>query len=177
MRRRVVNIVAVAVLSRRPDLKEYASRLSRLRGLRVRLNNNGLRVRLDDVVFFIFPTGRVMIFGAKSKEQLLRACRALEGALRRAGLDVEVSSPQLKNVVIVWDIGREVDIEALSLVDPNAEYEPEIFPGCVYKLRSPRSTFIVFRSGKVVHLCPREDQIDSTFRALCERLSELGVLR
>jgi transcription initiation factor TFIID TATA-box-binding protein len=53
--------------------------------------------------------------------------------------------------VAAGDVGLgRVELEEIALTLPNVEYEPEIFPGVVYRVRNSRMTILLFNSGKVV---------------------------
>jgi transcription initiation factor TFIID TATA-box-binding protein len=57
---------------------------------------------------------------------------------------------RIENVVASTSLGRELDLNAISLVLEGAEYNPESFPGLIYRLKDPKTASLLFRSGKVV---------------------------
>ncbi len=57
---------------------------------------------------------------------------------------------KIENVVATSTIGAELNLDAIVLALKGAEYEPEKFPGLVYRLKDPKTTTLIFRSGKVV---------------------------
>ena len=57
---------------------------------------------------------------------------------------------RIENVVASTALGRELDLPSLAKTLEGAEYEPEQFPGLVYRLKSPKAATLLFRSGKVV---------------------------
>ncbi|NJE47887.1 TATA-box-binding protein, partial [Thermococcus sp. GR7] len=64
-----------------------------------------------------------------------------------------------------------VELEEVALTLPNVEYEPEIFPGVVYRVRNSRMTVLIFNSGKVV-VSGAKDENDIT-RAVEELKKDL----
>ena len=44
----------------------------------------------------------------------------------------------------------DLNLNSLALELENTEYEPEQFPGLVYKLEGTRATFLLFSNGKIV---------------------------
>ena len=60
--------------------------------------------------------------------------------------------PEIKivNVVVSTKIGDNIDLEEVAMILENAEYEPEQFPGLVYRLDDPKVVVLIFGSGKVV---------------------------
>src|SRR5512136_1691911 len=57
---------------------------------------------------------------------------------------------KIENVVASTSLGGELDLQAIALALDGAEYEPEQFPGLIYRLKSPKTATLLFRSGKVV---------------------------
>ncbi len=57
---------------------------------------------------------------------------------------------RIENVVASTSLGDELDLQAIALTLEGAEYEPEQFPGLIYRLKVPKTAILLFRSGKVV---------------------------
>ena len=53
-------------------------------------------------------------------------------------------------MVASGDIKMDLNLNFLALKLPNTEYEPEQFPGLVFKLQGTRATFLLFSNGKIV---------------------------
>lgn len=56
----------------------------------------------------------------------------------------------IKNIVSQGNLGVELSLERICLKCASAEYEPNQFPGLIYRMENPKATFLLFRSGKVV---------------------------
>jgi len=56
----------------------------------------------------------------------------------------------VQNMVASGSIGIDLNLNALAVELENTEYEPEQFPGLVYKLPDTRATFLLFSNGKIV---------------------------
>lgn len=55
------------------------------------------------------------------------------------------------NIVITADLHNKIDLDLASVVLENAIYEPEVFPGLMYKNNNPvKSVFLIFSTGKIV---------------------------
>jgi len=112
----------------------------------------GLVCRLSDpkVALLIFRSGKLNCTGAKSKEDAIIAINKVMGYLREAGLDL-IDTPEVKvqNMVATAELGMEPNLDDLSTLE-RTEYEPEQFPGLVYRMESPKVVLLVFGSGKVV---------------------------
>src|SRR5207244_2112500 len=57
---------------------------------------------------------------------------------------------RIENVVASTSLGKELDLQAIARALGGAEYEPEQFPGLIYRLKEPKTAILLFRSGKVV---------------------------
>lgn len=77
--------------------------------------------------------------------QRLPLLRPMKYSLWHEGVPVEI-----QNVVATADLNQHLDLEAILQVTPGAKYNPERFPGLVYKLKKPKTTTLLFKSGKTV---------------------------
>ena len=59
-------------------------------------------------------------------------------------------SLKIQNIVATTSLGKDVPLTKLAKTLPNTEYNPEQFPGLVYKLVEPSATFLLFSNGKLV---------------------------
>src|SRR6266571_5170687 len=57
---------------------------------------------------------------------------------------------RIENVVASTSLGHELDLKAIALALGGSEYEPEQFPGLIYRIKDPKTAILLFRSGKVV---------------------------
>ena len=71
--------------------------------------------------------------------------------LRKAHIKVK-TDPKVKvqNIVASVDFGRKFDLEHIARSFENTEYEPEVFPGLVFRLEDPKVVLLLFVSGKGV---------------------------
>ena len=101
--------------------------------------------------FLIFASGKMNCVGAKSMHDAKLAIKKLTKKLRKSGIKVK-SEPTVKvqNIVASFDFGREFDLERIARTFENTEYEPEVFPGLVFRLNEPKVVVLLFVSGKGV---------------------------
>ncbi|MCK4531780.1 MAG: TATA-box-binding protein, partial [Candidatus Aenigmarchaeota archaeon] len=57
---------------------------------------------------------------------------------------------KVENVVSFAVLGRRIVLNKLVEKMENTEYEPEQFPGLVYRIKDPRAAALIFSSGKIV---------------------------
>lgn len=101
--------------------------------------------------FLIFASGKMNCVGAKSMNDAKLAIKKLTKKLQKAGIKIKVE-PKVKvqNIVASFDFGREFDLERIARTFENTEYEPEVFPGLVFRLDEPKVVVLLFVSGKGV---------------------------
>jgi TATA-box binding protein (TBP) (component of TFIID and TFIIIB) len=75
-----------------------------------------------------------------------------------------VDTIEIQNVVASTGIGQELDLEALAADLPGADFNPDNFPGLVYRTQDPKAAALIFRSGKIV--CTGAKSIDDVHEAL-----------
>ena len=111
------------------------------------------RLKKPKVATLIFRSGKVVCTGAKSIDSVRNAFELLTQQLKDAGISV-VKNPEItvQNIVASWDTGHALDLTAITLSFglERVEYEPEQFPGLVFRLSDPKVVMLFFKSGKVV---------------------------
>src|SRR5207247_225776 len=65
-------------------------------------------------------------------------------------MEVPMAQFRIENVVASTSLGHELDLKAIALALGGSEYEPEQFPGLIYRIKEPKTAILLFRSGKVV---------------------------
>jgi transcription initiation factor TFIID TATA-box-binding protein len=61
-----------------------------------------------------------------------------------------VAKIRIENIVASTSLGDELELTSITLALEGCEYEPEQFPGAIYRLKVPKTALLLFRSGKVV---------------------------
>jgi len=95
-------------------------------------------------------SGIVVAVGFKTEESLVRALDGLVADLRKHGFDVSKGSIEIQNMVVSANLSVDLDLPRIAASLTEAEYEPEQFPGVVMRLADPRTTVLLFRSGKLI---------------------------
>jgi len=60
------------------------------------------------------------------------------------------TKPMVHNVVATASLGCELNLKQIAMTARNAEYNPRRFAAVIMKIRDPKSTALVFKSGKLV---------------------------
>src|SRR5271157_2149500 len=83
---------------------------------------------------------------------------------------------KIENVVANTAIGQDIDLKSLTLALEGADYDPEKFPGLVYRTKDPKTAALIFRSGKIV--CTGAKSIDEVHKGLenlFQSLRNIGI--
>ena len=124
------------------------------------------------VTLLLFRTGKGVVTGARSFDDIQAAVSKLIEVLSKIGVKFR-RAPEivLQNMVFSGDLGREFNLNTVALTLPNCEFEPEIFPGIIYRVREPKVAILLFSSGRIV--CSGAKSEHDAWRAIRKLLKEL----
>jgi len=135
-----------------------------------------IRFKHGSPAVMVFRTGKYNIAGADSTEELKDANKEFLSTIRELGLTVNEPSFEIRNMVFLEKYDRELNLDpiAIKLGLENTEYEPEQFPGLLYRSSNFQGTFLIFRNGKVILTgsTSHEDATDA-FEILSGQLDEI----
>jgi transcription initiation factor TFIID TATA-box-binding protein len=128
----------------------------------------------------IFRSGKVVCTGAKSVDDVHEALKMVFDDLRELGIDVDSNPPiEVQNIVSSASLEQSLNLNAIAigLGLEQIEYEPEQFPGLVYRLDDPDVVVLLFGSGKLVITGANESEdAQHALAHVKDRLTELGLL-
>ena len=119
-----------------------------------------MKIREPKATFLIFSSGKVVCTGTKSLSEAEYALERLKEYMRKVDVNVVVKLKiRVENVVASSDIGMKLDLNEIAIKLTNVEYEPEQFPGLVFKLNDETgATFLIFGNGKIVCTGTKSDK-------------------
>ncbi|MEM0243404.1 MAG: TATA-box-binding protein [Candidatus Aenigmatarchaeota archaeon] len=131
----------------------------------------GLVYKMQDpkCSFLIFESGKVICTGNRRIEDVDKALKVILERLKSVGVDISKSEKVVENVVASVKLDGEVNLNCLAMELEGAEFEPEQFPGLVYRKNEPKLVFLVFKSGKII--CTGGKNVDEVKKEL-ERLAK-----
>lgn len=110
-----------------------------------------MRIRDPRTTALVFKSGKMVVTGAKNTQDSQTAGKKYAAIIQKVGFDATFRDFKIQNISATCDAGFPIKLEGLLYAHPsNSTYEPEIFPGLVYRLPDPKVVFLVFVSGKVV---------------------------
>jgi len=149
---RIQNISSTADLGVRLDLKQIALRCRNTEFNPRRFAAVVMRLREPRATALIFASGKMCVTGTKSTHNSSLAAMRFAYIIGRVGFKCQqFLAFKVQNVVGTADVGFPIRLEGLVYAHSMfASYEPELFPGLIYRLVDPRVVFLIFVSGKVV---------------------------
>ena len=148
----VQNTVISADLDRELDLDRISSVLKGVEYEPEQFPGLVYRLKEPKVAMLVFITGKVNCTGAKSVEEARVAIQVLIKELCGIGIELP-KEPAIKvqNTVSTANVGKKLDLNEVSVWWPEeTEYEPEQFPGLVYRMKDPKVVLLLFHSGNIV---------------------------
>jgi len=139
----------------------------------------GLVYHLDEpkAAALIFGSGKIVCTGAKSIADAKIAIERIVDKIKVAGIDITTKPDVIvQNVVATANLGTELNLDAIAIGLDNTEYEPEQFPGLVYRMKEPKVVLLLFGSGKIV--CTGAKSVadaENAAKNVGEKLKELGL--
>lgn len=172
---RVQNIVATTSLGKTVSLTKLTRTQNNTEYNPEQFPGLVLRIPKPKSAVLVFSSGNLVCTGTKSIEQVKQVISAVIRQLRKIGVRV-TEKPKIKvqNIVASGSINLTLNLNALALELENTEYEPEQFPGLVYKLIEPNATFLLFSNGKLVCTGTKNrEQLDEAMKQLMKNIKEI----
>lgn len=145
------NIVATVNLDCRLDLKTIALHARNAEYNPKRFAAVIMRIRDPKTTALIFASGKMVVTGAKSEDDSRLASRKYARIIQKLGFDAKFSEFKIQNIVGSCDVKFPIRLEGLAYSHGNfSSYEPELFPGLIYRMIAPKVVLLIFVSGKIV---------------------------
>ncbi len=148
---KVQNIVATTSLGKPVSLTQLAKTQSNTEYNPEQFPGLVLRIKEPKSAVLVFSSGNLVCTGTKSVAQVKEVIDQVIKQIGKIGVRI-TDKPKItvQNIVASGSIKLNLNLNYLALQLGNTEYEPEQFPGLVYKLVEPTATFLLFSNGKLV---------------------------
>merc|ERR1712100_715254 len=98
-----------------------------------------MRIREPKTTALMFASGKMVCTGAKSEAMSQLAAKKYVRVVQKCGMPAEFQDFKVQNMVGSCDVQFPIRLEVLAHSHSIfCSYEPEIFPGLIYKMKSPR---------------------------------------
>ncbi len=147
----VENVVATGSLDQKLDLIAIMKVFRNVEYRPKKFPGLVFRLKRPKTATLIFSTGKMVCTGAKSEKLARSAIRKVVKELKDNGIII-LGKPEIiiQNIVATANIHGKVDLEAAADMMENVMYEPEQFPGLIYRMADPKVVILIFASGKLV---------------------------
>src|SRR5947209_9588516 len=110
-----------------------------------------MRIRDPKTTALIFASGKMVVTGAKSEDDSKLASRKYARIIQKLGFNAKFTDFKIQNIVGSCDIKFPIRLEGLASRHHHfSSYEPELFPGLIYRMIKPKIVLLIFVSGKIV---------------------------
>ncbi len=175
---KIENVVASATLNQRVDLNAVVKGYPGVEYRPEQFPGLVFRLKKPKTATLIFNSGKMVCTGAKSEKEARRAVLKVIRELKKSGI-VIISKPELKiqNIVASANLSGMIDLERAAYTLGRTMYEPEQFPGLIYRMDDPKVVILLFASGKLVCTgAKKESEVYEAIKKLHERLEREGLI-
>ncbi|MBD3195879.1 MAG: TATA-box-binding protein [Candidatus Lokiarchaeota archaeon] len=149
---KIENVVATVTveIKEKIDLNQIARKQADVEYNPERFPGLVMRIEKPRATILIFSTGKMVVTGMRKASEAEEVVDKTVKRIKKAG--IEVSNPEIviQNIVASGDLHTNVDLNMAAIVMEYAMYEPEVFPGLIYRMQDPKTVFLIFSTGKIV---------------------------
>ncbi|RZD38369.1 MAG: hypothetical protein CXT75_01535 [Methanobacteriota archaeon] len=151
---KVENVIAVSHLGKTLELITLATELPNARYSSS--GNPSVIIEMDTnsskkAAGVLFSNGKALITGVTTLNEGKNIMIKLKELVKNVDSKVSTKrATKLENMVVKENIGKIVDLKAMALAIPGAEYDPLRFQGLVLRMDKPDASFIIFQSGVLI---------------------------
>ena len=175
---RIENVVASATLNQRVDLDAVVKGYPGVEYRPEQFPGLVFRLKRPKTATLIFNSGKMVCTGAKSEKEARRAVTKVVKELKKSGIII-IGKPELRivNIVASANLGGMIDLEKSAYSLGRTMYEPEQFPGLIYRMDEPKVVILLFASGKLVCTgAKKEEDVHKAIDKLHKKLEEEGLI-
>jgi transcription initiation factor TFIID TATA-box-binding protein len=175
---RIENVVASATLNQRIDLKAVVKGNPGVEYRPETFPGLVFRIKRPKSAILIFSTGKMVCTGAKSEKETKRAIRKVVRELKKSGIIIPGKAEiRVVNMVASANLSGRIELEGAAYSLGRTMYEPEQFPGLIYRMVDPKVVILLFASGKLVCTgATKEEDVHEAVSNLHKRLEEKELI-
>lgn len=171
---KIENVVASATLNQKIDLNAVVKGYPGVEYRPEQFPGLVFRLKRPKTATLIFNSGKMVCTGAKSEREARGAVMKVIKELKKSGIII-ITKPELKiqNIVASANLSGMVDLEKSAYTLGKTMYEPEQFPGLIYRMDDPKVVILLFASGKLVCTgAKKEEDVYTAVEKLQKRLEQ-----
>jgi len=174
----IENVVASATLHQKVDLNAVVKGYPGVEYRPEQFPGLVFRLKRPKTATLIFNSGKMVCTGAKSEKEARRAVMKVIKELKKSGIII-IGKPELKiqNIVASANLFGMIDLEKSAYTLGKTMYEPEQFPGLIYRMAEPKVVILLFASGKLVCTGAKQEQdVYDAVEKLHQRLEDKDLI-
>ena len=175
---KIQNVVATVVMeiTEKIDLTKISRKYEDVEYNPERFPGLIMRIKEPKATFLIFTTGKMVITGLRRADEASAGVKKVIQNIKEAGINVSNPEITIQNIVASGDLHTYIDLNMAAIIMENVMYEPEVFPGVIYRMGDPKTVFLLFSTGKVVCAGAKNKEIvREAFIKLNKEIRELGL--
>jgi len=177
---KIENVVATVVveITEKIDLNQIARRHADVEYNPERFPGLVMRIEKPRATILIFSTGKMVVTGLRKAAEAPRVVEKVVKNIKKAGIKVSNPEITIQNIVASGDLHTNIDLNMAAIVMEYAMYEPEVFPGLIYRMQDPKTVFLIFSTGRIVCTGAKKKEIvREAVLKLNHEVRELGVAK
>jgi len=175
---KIENVVATVVMeiTEKVDLIKIARKYEEVEYNPERFPGLIMRITEPKATFLIFSTGKMVITGLRRADEASAGVEKVVKLIKKVGIKVANPEITIQNIVASGDLHTYIDLNLAAVVMEHAMYEPEVFPGLIYRMEDPKTVFLIFSTGRIVCAGAKHKEIvrDAVIK-LNHEVRELGI--
>ncbi len=175
---RIENVVGTGTLNQRIDLNAVVKGNPRVEYRPKQFPGLVFRLKRPKTATLIFNSGKMVCTGAKSEKEARRAVMKVVKELKKSGIII-IGKPEIKvvNMVASANLSGRIELEDCAYSLGRTMYEPEQFPGLIYRMDEPKVVILLFASGKLVCTgATKEEDVYKAVGKLHKKLEEKELI-
>ncbi len=176
----IENVVATvaADIKEKIDLNVLARKYSDVEYNPERFPGLVMRVQDPKATILIFSTGKMVVTGLRQASEAKPVVDNVVKKIRKANIDLSNPVITIQNIVASGNLHTPIDLNMAAVVMEYAMYEPEVFPGLIYRMQDPKTVFLIFSTGKIVCTGGKSKEIVArAVKKLKQEVQEYGVAK
>jgi transcription initiation factor TFIID TATA-box-binding protein len=177
---KIENVVATVTveITEKIDLNQIARKHAEVEYNPERFPGLVMRIEKPRATILIFSTGKMVVTGLRKASEAERVVDKVVKNIRKAGIKLSNPEITIQNIVASGDLHTNIDLNMAAIVMEYAMYEPEVFPGLIYRMQEPKTVFLIFSTGRIVCTGAKQKEIvRDAVKKLNQQVRDLGVAK
>lgn len=177
---KIENVVATVTLKipEKIDLNIIARKYADVEYNPERFPGLVMRILKPKATILVFSTGKMVVTGMRHASEAEAVVEKVMKRLHKAKIDVSEPEIVIQNIVASGDLHTNIDLNLAAVVMEYAMYEPEVFPGLIYRMQDPKTVFLIFSTGRIVCTGGKTKEIvKNAVKKLSIQVREYGITK